>query len=150
MGVYDCVSAGVVVEVGVDVTTLCSGAGDALGPEGKLGITKADTMLAVVKAKIAKRPNVGCVERRRECATDGDDQRRAGVFEQAQNLGLEPGRIAELECGPILAWQPCEECREPRWIGVPMGWQLVEKWPELVAEPFGCRDEPRKPFFDAM
>ncbi len=34
LGVYDSVSVGIIVEVGVDIAALCGGAGDALRPEG--------------------------------------------------------------------------------------------------------------------
>src|SRR5258706_7080544 len=54
-----------------------------------------------------------------------------------ERFGLEPGGIAKFEGGPVVAWQVGDEFGEALSIGVPAGWELVEEWTQLLAEPFG-------------
>src|SRR5207248_1207796 len=81
-------------------------------------------------------------------ASNGEDQRTAGLLEEPGDLGVVPGGIAEFEGRAVPAWQPGHKLFEPRRIGTPVGRELVEARPEPLAEPFGRGHEPLQGLVD--
>src|SRR5439155_25052714 len=95
-----------------------------------------------MEADVAKWPDLRGIRRGRKRPSDGDDQRTAGIPEDPGDVSVVPGGIAEFEGRAVLTWQPGHKLLEPRWIGTPVGRELVEARSEPLAEPFGRGHEP--------
>src|SRR5205807_673342 len=114
----------------------------ALRPIVELGAGEADAVRTVMEADVAKRPNPRRVGRGRQRPSNRNDDRTAGICEDAGDRGTVPGGIAEFESRTVLTWQPGHKLLEPRRIGMPVGRELVEARSEPLAEPLGGIDEP--------
>src|SRR5256714_5185444 len=137
----DGVPLGIVVEVQVPVTRVPGAGGEALGPMFELSTGEADAVRAVMEAHIVKRPNLRRVGWGRKRASNRSDQCTAAIFEDPGDLGTVPGGIAEFESPGGLTWQSGHKLLEPRWIGTPVGRELVEARSAPLAEPPGRINE---------